>query len=1122
MKKKWQTDFSDRESLDKFLRIMRITFFLVLGLCFSVSAKSYSQTKLMDVNLNNSTIRDVMGYVEEHSDFVFLYKKEDLNLNKKVDVQLSSATIEQILERILKDERVTYDVYDRQIVIRKAEAIPLVEQQKKSVSGQITDEKGQTLPSVSVVVKGTTIGVNTDVNGNYTLSNVPENATLQFSFIGMKMQEVVVAGKSIINVILAEEAIGIKEVVAVGYGTQTKRDITGSIAKIESSKMADMPVGQFAQQLQGKVAGVQIAQYSGQPGRGVEFRIRGAASLYSDSQPLFVIDGLPITGSINNINPAEIESYTVLKDASASALYGSRAANGVILITTKHAKLGDSKIVFSSNYGIQKLPDGRVPQMMTAREFAQFMKERAEDKMLYEGSTTPVDPAYADPSQYGDGTNWYDLLTQAAPIQSYDLTVQSARERSSSTVIAGYQEQKGVIVNTGTKLFSLRLNQDVRLSDNKIKLGFNVALSYRKDHNNRLTTDGVGGLFERIFESSPLIAPYNPDGTYTKSVASPGMVAYINPLAQFKLNIDDYNTTRILGNAFFNYEFLPGLSLKTNLAGDKGAESRNQFTPSTITTAVASGLSSYVDNYSWTAEANLNYTKTFFKNHHVEALIGYSAQKFDQDKNSVSGTGYPSDDVPYISAATSITAGASNKTQYSMLSNLARLNYNYKNKYILSGAIRRDGSSRFGANRKYGNFPSISAGWVASDENFMDRFEFLNLLKIRTSYGITGNNSFPDNYAAIAKLGELNYILNGTLVSGQTITTLGNTELGWERNKQFDVGFDLGIYNNRISFTYDYYNKITDGLIQDRLIPRASGFTTIKFNIGVFKFWGHEFGVNTINLTGRLKWNSNFNISVDRNLVKSLVSPGFIRRNNTVTSDYYRTQEGHHLGEFYGFVFEGLYKDAADLANSAKYGSASDIGTIKMKDINKDGVIDDVNDRTFIGDPTPDFSFGFTNEFSYKNFDLSISMAGSVGGEILNAAKWAYQTNMDGSRMLLAAAADRWRSLENPGSGIYPRTKTGTTAIGRSVNSQWIEDGTYLTAKNIALGYTFNLKDNNLLLKNIRIYGSVQQAFIITNYSGLNPEIGISGMDATKGIGIDENAYPIPRTFSLGFTATFK
>lgn len=1004
---------------------------------------------------------------------------------------------------------------------------------RTTIKGLVENEKGEALQGVSVqltsgAVKLTSI---TNKSGLFTFENagIKGAYTIVISHIGfvsqtIKKENLAPGKEESIHVILKEDVSSLQEVV-VSYGKQRASQVTGSIAQIDAGSLQDMPVGQFAQQLQGKAAGVQIAQSSGQPGRGMDFRIRGAASLFADNQPLFVIDGLPITGSINNINPSEIESFTILKDASSTSLYGSRAANGVILITTKHAKANDAGVEVSANFGIQKLPENKVPEVMNAREYAQFMKERWEDRVKYEGlnpNTTPLDPVYANPEQYGEGTNWYKVLTRTAPIQNYDVTIRSARERSSSTIIAGYQSQEGVVINTGTKLFTLRFNHDLSLSNNKLKIGLNVAPSYRRDHNNRLATDGVGGLFERIFEASPLFEPVNPDGTMPRNVYSPGMVAYINPYAQFKLSKDDYITTRILGNIYVNYEILKGLTLKTNLAADKGAETRNQFTPSLIASnSIATGLSSSVDNFSWTAEANLYYKKTFFNDHDIELLAGYSAQKYQSVSNSVAGTSYPSDEVPWISVAPSISAGSSNTNEFALLSTIARLNYAYKGRYLLQGAVRRDGSSKFGSKSRYGNFPSVSAGWIISEEPFMQNFRFLDFLKIRASYGITGNNSFTDNYAAIAKTSDFNYIVNGQLASGVTISALGNSALAWERNKQFDIGLELAILNNRIRFTYDYYHKFTDGMIQDRPIPRASGFSTIKFNIGEFEFWGHEFSISTVNTTGRLKWNSSVNVSFDRNVIKYLVSPGFLRRNNTVSSDYFRHQAGHSLGEFYGFVFQGLYKDSADLMGSARYGSASDVGTIKVKDINKDGVIDDVNDRTFIGDPTPDFIFGISNHFNYKHFDLNISMAGSVGGQILAAAKWAYQTNMDGSRMPLAAAADRWRSPEDPGSGIYPRTKTGTTAMGRQVNSQWVEDGSYLTVKNISLGYSLPLK-GNWMMKALRVYASVQQAFVITGYSGMNPEINFSGLDATKGIGIDENAYPVPRTFSIGFTATFK
>lgn len=1008
------------------------------------------------------------------------------------------------------------------------------QERKASIKGLVENEKGEALQGVSVQLTSGDVKRSSATNkeGVFSFENpaIKGTYTLIISHIGYVPQTIqkenLSPGKEeAIHVILKEDVASLQEVV-VSYGKQKVRQVTGAIVQVDAASLQDMPVGQFAQQLQGKAAGVQVAQSTGQPGRGMEFRIRGAASLFAENQPLFVIDGLPITGSINNINPSEIESFTILKDASSTSLYGSRAANGVVLITTKHAKPNDAGIDVSANYGIQKLPENKVPRIMTARKYAQFMKERWEDRVKYENLnpvTNPLDPAYTNPEQYGDGTNWFDVLTQTAPIQNYDVTIRSARERSSSTIIAGYQSQEGVVINTGTRLFSLRFNHDLSLSNNKLKIGLNVAPSYRRDHNNRLATDGVGGLFERIFESSPLFSPVNPDGTMPRNVSSPGMVAYINPYAQFKLSKDDYITTRILGNIYVNYEILKGLVLKTNLAADKGAETRNQFTPSLIAAnSIATGLSSSVDNFSWTAEANLQYNKTFLNDHTIEVLAGYSAQKYQSVSNSITGTGFPSDDVPYISAATSISAGTSNTNEFALLSAIGRLNYVYKGRYMLQGAVRRDGSSKFGANSRYGNFPSISAGWIVSDENFMQKFRFLDFLKIRASYGITGNNSFTDNYAAIARTSDFNYIVNGQLTPGITISALGNSELAWERNKQFDIGLEVALFNQRLTLTYDYYHKITDGMIQDRPIPRASGFSTIKFNIGKFEFWGHEISINTVNLKNRdLQWNTSLNVSFDRNLIKQLVSPGFLRRNNTVTSDYYRHQVGHRLGEFYGFVFEGLYKDSADLMSSARYGTASDVGTIKVKDLNKDNVIDDVNDRTFIGDPTPDFIFGITNHLRYKNFDLNITMAGSVGGQILAAARWAYQTNMDGSRMLVAAAADRWRSPENPGSGIYPRTKTGTTAMGRQVNSQWVEDGSYLTVKNISLGYAIPVGGKRMM-KSLRVYASVQQAFVITGYSGMNPEINFAGLDATKGIGIDENAYPVPRTFSIGFTATFK
>ena len=1019
--------------------------------------------------------------------------------------------------------------------------IPALAQQSARITGMVLDESGDPVGGSTIAATQSgaadTIRALTDKNGNFIISNLRAGSKYDilvksFGYKDfLKRSFPVSASDNNSLFVRMSPTSNILEQVVVSYGHQRRSLVTGAISQVTEGPLQDMPVTQFAQQLQGKVAGVQVNQFSGKPGQGIGFIVRGAASFYSSNQPLVVVDGVPVTGSINNINPAEIESFSFLKDASSTALYGSRAANGVILITTRHARAGNSSLEVSSYYAVQQIPGERVPKMMNAKQFATFMKERAEDGVKYEpGYKISADyhAAYDNPDQYGAGTNWYKQLTRTAPMSNVDIVMQSAHEHSSSIFIAGYQEQQGVLINNGTKLFTARFNHSISAVNNRLKMGINLAPSYRVDHNNRLNTDGVGGFFERFFEASPLIAPYNADGTYARNVASPGMVSYINPLATYNLTNDNYYTTRILGNAFLNFEIVDGLSVKTSVGIDKGGETRKYFQSGQVTSTQGqtTGTSSAADNGSWTAEANVVYNRTIAKDHNIEALAGYSAQKFSSYSNGLTGLGFSFDDIPYLNQATSITGG-SNGYAYSLLSTIGRLNYNYKKKYLLSLAVRRDGSSKFGKNRQWGDFPSVSAGWVVSSEPFMKDIPAINFLKIRSSYGLTGNNFFG-NYDPQAAVNTSYYDFNNTVTQGQTIGNLCNDNLGWERNKQFDIGFDVYLFNNRISVTYDYYHKITDGLIQQRPMPTSTGFTTIISNVGALKMWGHELTVNTVNLQGKLKWNTSFIFSMDRNLITSLVAPGYIRRNNTVSSDYYRQQVGHHLGEFYGFVFLGLYKNADDLAKSAKYQSTaanpngvSDVGTIKVKDINGDGTIDDVNDRTFIGDPTPKFTGGLVNRFNYGHFDLNVDMTYSVGGKVLNAAKWAYQTNMDGSRVPLAAALDHWRSEAEPGSGVYPRTKTGTTAMGRQVNSQWIENGSFLAVKNVSLGYTIPLR-SVAWLNSCRVYAAVQQAFIFTRYSGMNPEVNVGGIDQTSGVGIDENAYPIPRTFSLGFNVAFK
>lgn len=1080
------------------------------------------------LNYRNRPLKAVFTAVTQQTGYSFMYSSQVVNLDTRVSISVKKEELPSVMNRLLNGTNIGYTIRGKEIVLFKRNNDIRGESKGKHfttrnvtipVTGFVKDETGMPVIGANIRVIGSSKGTITDSNGRFVLDKVEDNDQLLVSYMGYRSQTINYNGERNLQVVLQQDNRNLNELVVLAYGSQVKRDITGSVVQLKSDKLNDMPVTQFAQQLQGKIAGVQISQYSGRVGSGMAFRIRGAASLSSGNQPLIVVDGIPLTGDFNEINPAEISSFSVLKDASASALYGSRAANGVILITTHKAEVGQSRIDIFANYGIQSIPQKGRPKMMTAREFAEFMNEYYEDRVKYEGYKGKLDPLYVNPERYGKGTNWFDVMTRTAPVQNYDIQLSSGSQNSLTTAMLGYSNQEGVVINTGVKEISARLNQTYFFWNKKLEIGMNLAPSYRMDHNSLTNYDGVGSLFNKAIQASPLIAPVDENGEMPLLVNTPPMLQNINPYKIMKERINDYRTFFLLGSAYISLRPIEGLTLKSTLSTNLKWRRQQGFSPASITVpapGIASGTSAYMNSYMWISETNATYNKTLFDKHKIEIMLGMSAQKAQQESNSVSGSNFTSDDIPYLSAATQITAGTSGVTEYALLSFLGRLNYSFNDKYLLSASIRRDGSSRFGRDNRYGYFPSVSGGWIVSSEKFMEDLHWLNLLKIRASYGVTGNDNIG-NYTHIANIGEYNYVFNGNIVPGSTISNLPNYDLGWEQTKQFDFGVDVSLFNNRLSFTYDFYDKRTDNVIQERPLPQASGFSSVTSNVGKIHFWGHEFSINYEDQFGELKWQSNFNISFDRNKIVYLVKPGYIVRNQSEYSDYYRNQEGYPLGMFYGYIKLGLYKDEADLANSPKY-KTSQVGTIKYKDVNGDGVID-VKDRTFIGNPNPKFIFGFTNNFNWRNWDLGISMSGSYGGKVLSSLTYQYLGNLDGAFNVLEAVKYRWRSPENPGKGDYPRTLTGTTEEGRKVNTSWIQSNSYVAVKNITLGYTFALP-HKWLMKRLRIYTSVQNALLLTKYTGSNPEISLNGLDGT-GIGIDENAYPVARVYSFGLNVSF-
>lgn len=998
----------------------------------------------------------------------------------------------------------------------------------QKISGQILDAgDGSPLVGVTIAIKGSSQGATSDVDGRFTL-DAPIGGTLVITYIGYETREQSVTDASTpLTIRLAKSSKSLNEIVVVSYGTQKQRNITGSISTLNAKEMEDMPVGQFAQKLQGKVPGVQINQSTGRPGQGMSFRIRGAASLNAGNGPLFVVDGQPIVGGINNINPDEIESFSVLKDASATSLYGSRAANGVVLITTRQAKPGQTRVQLNASYGVQQVPQRGRPDVMNGREFAAFKKAYYEDKIRYENWTDPatgqaaVPEEFRNPEQYGEGTNWFNSLIRSAPIQNYTISVSSGTEKFSSSVVAGYFNQQGVLYNSGYKRYSFRANNEFRPND-RLRLGFNIAPTQMLEHNTRVNTDGNWQIIQAAVMSTPLKPAINPDGSLPLTATSTGMFPNPNWYRVLQEKLDDFKTNRLLGNMYAELELLRGLKFKTHVDVDLANETYHNFVPSTSVGRVfvappqkATGTYGTLNYNSWLNENMFTYNTVIGGAHSIEALAGYTAQKYKEETSFINGTDFPDDDIPWLSNAATKTDASSNTLSWSLVSMIGRLNYAFKDKYLLSAAVRRDGSSRFGMDRKWGWFPSVSAGWVLTEEPLLSSLPAVSFLKLRASYGLTGNNNIG-NYTSISGMDVTNYVFGNTLSPGKSITSLGNPDLSWETTKQFDGGLDIGLFDDRIFLTYDYYHKVTDGMLYPIELPRASGFSSIQYNVGKFKFWGHEIGISSRNLIGELKWNTSFNITFNRNSVLQLGTNNTPIGGYAEQGDYWRTAVGRPMGQFFGYVFDGVYMNRRELESQPKHAS-SDLGTVRMKDTNGDGVID-INDRTFIGDPTPKFLFGLSNDFNYKHFDLNIVVSGAVGGKIMDVS-YEMTQNLDAVFNVRKEMANAWRSEEDPGNGLVPRTKDGTTALYRFTNDSWVFSGTFATIKNITLGYTVPVR-NLKYLKSIRLYTSVQQALVLTKYPGMNPEVSANGLDGLRQ-GVDNTAYPVPRTWSAGLNINF-
>ncbi|MBU2047272.1 MAG: TonB-dependent receptor, partial [Bacteroidetes bacterium] len=952
--------------------------------------------------------------------------------------------------------------------------------QDKRITGRVTSrEDGLPLPGVSVKVTGTKTGTQTDASGNFSISVPVGSKSIEVSYIGFLSQIISIGNKTVINVSLENDAKQLSEVVVVGYGEQSKALITGSQVSIGAQEIKDAPLLSTEQALQGRAAGVQVTQASGTPGGGISVRIRGLSSLSGSNQPLYVVDGIPIntgsytqlgaggqlTNSLSDINPNDIESLEVLKDAAAAAIYGSRAANGVVLITTKRGKNETTQINFNSYYGTQS-PRKKIPTL-TGPEYITFLNEELKNRFGLDASAFGLDPNPANAKT----TVWQDEIFQTAPQQNYDLSLRGGSDKTKFYVSGNYFNQDGIVIGSNYKRYSGKVNLDNQVSD-KFKVG--VSSYFSSSKSDRTNNDNnIYGVVSAAILLAPTIPVRNADGTYGKDPLS----SIDNPVAS-ALEPTFYATNaRLLANTFGEYTIIPSLKFKTTFGIDYLTSKDRRFYPTTTNVgAGANGSDAEGQNQeiNFINENILTFNKTF-GDHSLTVLGGITFQKSNFESLFGSATGFPGNDIKRLSAGAVKTDASSSGTSYGLVSYLSRLNYSYKNKYIVSGSVRIDGSSRFGANKRYGTFPAGSVAWRVTEENFMKNLKSVSNLKLRASYGITGNQEIG-NFTSLALVaGGANYLQSPGLSPNQ----LGNPDLTWENATTLDFGLDLGLFKDRLNFTADYYDKKTDKLLQNRPLVGSSGFLSISKNLGSMDNKGLELALNgDIVRNKNLTWNLGANISIVKNKITKLEGAPF----GAGFASW--VQEGESVGSFRGYRVVGIFQSDAEVAAAPKQSNATRAGDIQFADLNGDGVITSA-DQEIIGQGLPKYYGGITTTLNYKGFDFS-AFAQYIGGNSIYNNTRAFAEGMNSIFGQYATILNRWTPT-NTNTNL-PRAVFGDPNTNRRTSTRFLEDGSYLRMKNISLGYSFNKAlVSKLKVRSLRLYVASQNLFTITKYSGFDP-----------------------------------
>ncbi len=1130
--------------LTKLLRIMRLTLFLlIIGALQLFAEDSYAQSKKFSLDMEDVKAETILDAIENLSEFYFLYNQKLVDVDFTTTAQFKNKSIFEALDILFKGRNVSYQVEGRQIILSDSSLALL--QQQKTVNGKVVDEDGEPVPGVSIVLKGTTTGTITDMDGNFTLAGVPENGTLSFSFVGMRTREIPVGNQTRFEVVMEQEMIGLEEVVAVGYGTQKKKLVTGATSQVSTEEISRQNTVSAIDALKSSTSGVQIVKISGQPGSDYRINIRGLGTT-GDASPLFVVDGVPV-GDINYLNPSDIESVDILKDAASAAIYGSRSANGVVLVTTKKGKY-DSRpaITYDGYYGLQNLYK-KVPSL-NAQEYATMMNEARLNDGLGPYDFASLVPHWEDiESGRSKGTDWFgEIMVDDAPIQNHALGINGGTDKSRYSLGFSFSSQDGILgkpVASSYDRYNFRVNTEHIIFGNDdftvLKVGENLSYSYIEK-----SGIAVGGMYSNsirnTLDTSPFMPVYNDEGEYQKAI--PWDIRVPNPIAimEYLQGNNISKSHKLFGNAYVELQPIENLTIRSSFGYDLLAGSNRSYTPEYDLSErhfrdYSSTSHSMYTGFGYNFENTINYNYNTGTGHSFDLLAGNTVQKSGMGE-SINGTNINSifNDLEHAYLSNSKTIdpartilGSSPWGEDMLLSYFGRVNYDFQEKYLLTLVMRADGSSKFAKNNRWGYFPSVAGGWVLTSEPFMQPVNnWLPYLKLRASWGQNGNQNIASfQYLSTISFSGATYfgIDKKERLVGAYPNILPNPDVTWETSEQLNLGFDSRFLDGNLTLNFDWYIKTTKDWLVAAPTLASYGTGAPFINGGDVENRGIELSLGWRDNIGDLNYFVNANLSHNKNEVTRIanfekVIHGPVNVLADLTSEMFRAEEGYPIGYFWGYKTDGIFQNEAEV--QAYVNSKGELiqpdatpGDVRFVNTNDDNVIND-KDKVMIGDPNPDYTFGINLGADYKGFDFSLSASGVSGNQIIRSYR---DFAIFPTHNFTTDVFGRWYGEGT--SNRLPKLSTASSKNFSNISDLYVEDGDYLRITNVSLGYDFkNLVRTNIFEK-MRFYAAVQNLYTFTKYSGMDPEVGYSG-GTSFGSGIDLGYYPTPRTVMFGLSLT--